>query len=214
MAWLALLAIGPWGASACASPPASWTLAIAPGTAYNVPLALRIEQDGERPLRMTARYATRPLHASPYYSARLARGSQRGAWEAEIIHHKLHLRNTTPEVSGLEATHGYNYLLVNRSKRYGSLRWRIGIGVVLLHLEGSVRAQAVRMRGGFLGSGYRLTGPSAQVAVGRPIAAGRRLFLSPEVKLTAARAVAPIEGGRVTIPNVALHGLVGVGYRF
>lgn len=41
-----------------------------------------------------------------------------------------------------------------------------------------------------------------------------RLFLSVEAQLIAARARFPVAGGHATAPNVALHVLAGLGYRF
>ena len=201
-----------WAPPASASASAAWTLGIAFGSAYNVPSTLRIEQDGEGDLAMTAHYSTKPWRGSPYYAARLGRGPERGAWEAELIHHKLHLQNTTPEIPHFEATHGYNLVFVNRSVRRSDLRWRAGLGVVIIHLEGTLRGRSIRGRSGIFGSSYQLAGPAAQFGACLPIDLGGHFVLSPEIKLTGAYASVPIEGGHVTVPNVALHGVVGIGY--
>ncbi len=209
---LGLLLLSSWCAAAGASSPASWTAGLGTGAVSNVPTTLRIEQDGAPTLRMTAHYAARPLKAPFYYSAWIARGTRSGAWEVEFIHHKLYLEDTTPDVPHLEATHGYNYLLVNRAERRGGLLWRIGAGIVLVHLEGTVRGRAIHVPPGLLGSGYRLAGPSARLGAGREIGLGDRVYLLPEVKLTAAYVKVPIEGGHVTCPNVAVHAVLGLGY--
>ena len=216
-AWLAILLAALWLATWCtpasATHSASWTLGLATGTAYNVPLTLRIEQAGEPALRMTARWATRPFRAPPYYAARIGWCAGQGGWELELIHHKLYLENSTAEVPHLEATHGYNYLLLNRVERRGRLVWRLGAGALIVHLEGVARGQPLRVGDGALGAGYRLTGPAAQFGVGRPIDVGRSVFVSPELRLTGAYASVPLEDGRIVLPNLAVHATVGVGFR-
>lgn len=192
--------------------PCSWTVALFSGAVANIPIALRVEQEGEPASRLTARYVTRPLHAPPYYGARVAYGTRRLAWELEVIHDKLYLDNPTRDVPHLEATHGYNYVLVGRSIRRGMLQWRAGAGAVLLHLEGTARGRPIRTGRGFLGTSYLLAAPAAQLGVGRPIIVGRHVVLIPEIKATGAYARVDVEGGRVTIPHVALHFVVGVGY--
>jgi hypothetical protein len=51
----------------------------------------------------------------------------------------------------------------------------------------------------------------------RPVARlplGASFHIFPEAQLSAAWARVPVAGGRASAPNVALHGMVGVGYRF
>jgi len=213
-ALLLLLLLLPVGAPSAAL--AGWAVELRGGSAANFRTRLEFDLDGASSIRMHPRYDTRPWDGSPYYAARLSRGAARGAWELEYIHHKLYLRDRdrTAEVPAFEATHGYNLVTLGRSVRLGGLVWRAGIGGCLVHVEGTVRGAPIRVRGGVFGGSYSLAGPVGQIGAGKPIRLGDHLFLSTEAKLTGTYARVKIDGGRVTVPNVALHGLLGLGYVF
>lgn len=183
------------------------------GSSYNLPVPLRVEQTGQPALRITARYDTRGLSRPVYYAVRLALGGEALRWEVELIHQKLHLRNRPPEVQRFEITHGYNLLLLNRVRFLSGWGLRAGAGVVLPHPESVVRGRVLEEDGGLLGWGYHLTGPALQVAATGRLPGRGRLRLRAEAKLTAAYARVPVAGGRAVAPNVALHGLIGLGYR-
>lgn len=191
-----------------------WALELRGGSAANFHTRLEFDLDGAPSIRMHPGYDTRPLDDSPYYAARLSRGSARGAWELEVIHQKLYLRSRdrTAEVPSFEATHGYNLVTLGRSVPLAGLVCRAGLGAAIVHLEGIVRGTPIRVRNGVFGGSYALTGPVGQIGVGKPLRLGERLFLSTEVKLTGTYARVSIDGGRVTVPNLALHGLLGLGY--
>jgi hypothetical protein len=53
-----------------------------------------------------------------------------------------------------------------------------------------------------------------EVGVGRRVRAAARVFLAPELKLTASRARVTIAGGEADVPNYAVHALLGLGVRF
>jgi hypothetical protein len=205
-------------AALLAPAPASgaWALELSGGAAANLRTRLEFDLDGAPAIRMRPRYETRPFEDSPYYAARLSCGSERGAWELEFIHHKLYLkeRDRTAEVSNFEATHGYNLILLGRSVRRYGLLWRTGLGFALVHLEGTVRGAPIRVRDGLFGGSHSLEGPAGQIGVGKPFRVSPRLFLSTEAQLTGTYARVSIDGGRVAVPNLALHGRVGLGYVF
>lgn len=194
----------------------AWALELRGGSAANFRTRLEFNLDGAPSIRMRPRYETRPFEDSPYYAVRLSRGSERGAWELEFIHHKLYLmeRDRTAEVPNFEATHGYNLVTFGRSVRLDGLVWRAGLGAALVHLEGTVRGVPIRVRSGVFGGSYSLEGPVGQIGVGKPFRLPGPVFLSTEAKLTGTVARVSIDGGRVTVPNLALHGLVGLGYVF
>lgn len=190
-----------------------WSLELFGGTAYSLPTRLTIRQAGEPRIALTARYATRPWSGALYYAYRVGRWSGDGAWELELVHHKVYLENAPADVQHFEITHGYNLVLANRAFRRKQLILRLGAGVVIAHPETTIRGRTHPQRGGLFG-GYHLTGPAAQLALGARIPIVRGLFASAEGKFTAARARVPVEGGHATAPNVALHALVGLGYAF
>jgi hypothetical protein len=194
------------------------TVELFAGASYSFPTPLTIRQDSEPDIRLTAHYSTRPWRDVPYYAYRFGYQDGAGAWEAELVHQKIYFENPPADVQRFEVTHGYNLLTVNRANvRPNGTTLRLGVGLVIGHPEATVRGRASSGRGGIIGKGYFLSGVTVQLAVGRRLpdhndADG--LFLEPEAKLTASWARVPIAGGSATAPNVAVHGLLGVGYAY
>ena len=183
-----------------------WTFQGSSGMAANLKTRLTIRQSGFAPIRVDADYATRPFEEPAYYSLRAGRWHGRGAWEAELTHHKLYLRNPPPEVSHFEITHGYNLLTLSRAWTSWGLILRVGAGAVAAHAESTVRGQSFE-------SDYHLTGPVLQAGAEKRFALGDRWFLGLEGRITTARARVPVAAGEAEVPNTALHGLLGVGWR-
>lgn len=194
---------------------AGWSFELYGGSAYSAPTPLTIRQAGEPEIRLTARYATKPWTGSPYYAYRIGRWSRSGAWEVELVHHKVYLENPPAEVQQLEISHGYNLISVNRAVRHRGLILRVGAGAVVAWPHATVRGKTLPARGrGLFGRGYYLVGPTAQLAVGKRFTVWRKLFLAAEGKLTGSYARIPVQDGRATVPNVAVHGLLGLGFAF
>ena len=182
------------------------------GTSWSLPLPLRIEQPGEIPIRFRARYSTRPWKGSPYYAYRLGYRE----WSAELVHHKLYLENPAPEIEHFDVSHGYNLAFISRTipEIHSPLVFRIGIGLVIGHPEGRIRGRDINPVKSLLGGGYHISGLSLQLAVARPVTLADHFFIVPEAKLTAAWARMPLAGGGFAeVPNIALHTLLGIGYR-
>ena len=186
------------------------------GSAWHVPLPLAVNVDGKRS-RIRARYATRPFADAPYYSYRAAWTERDGAGiEAEMLHHKLYLRNPSPPIERLEVTHGYNLPSVNVTGPGHGWRVRLGVGLVVAHPEGRVAGRELNGARTALGGGYHIAGITAQLAVGRRYPLGRGLthvFAAPEAKITASWAHISIDSVVLRIPNVAFHALGGLGVR-
>jgi hypothetical protein len=183
------------------------------GTAVNLETTLEVRQEGEPTIRLDARYDTRPLTSPLYYAVRLGLQDRAGAWELQIIHHKLHLSNPPEEIQHFEITHGFNILTVNRSFRFRGATLRLGAGVVVAHPESTVRDLGSNIEG-ILGSGYTLTGPAVLIGTGKAVEIADDFFVGAELQLTAARARVPVADGTADAPNVAVHVLFGAGYRF
>jgi hypothetical protein len=182
------------------------------GTAWSLALPLRIEQAGEAPFRFKARYSTRPWSGSPYYAYRLGYGH----WSAELVHHKLYLENPAPGIEHFEVSHGYNLAMVSRALPFPKAPaiFRIGLGLVIGHPEGRIRGRAINPVPSLLGGGYHISGLCLQAAVGPPLGIAGHWFFRPEAKFTAAWAQMPLAGGGTArVPNLALHTLLGFGYR-
>ena len=65
-----------------------------------------------------------------------------------------------------------------------------------------------------MNAGYYLSGPSVQAAVGRTFYVHSQVFFAVEGKVTGSYARVPIADGHANVPNVAIHGLFGLGYTF
>jgi hypothetical protein len=184
------------------------------GTAWSLPLPLGVHGGGDT--RFTAHYSTRPFEDAPYYAYRLGRSSVGRAVELELVHHKLYLENPRPPVEDLQISHGYNLAMLNFVPRGRDWRWRYGVGIVVAHPEGRVAGRPVGPLATFLGGGYHIAGIASQIAVGRRYTLGNgdiAMTAAPELALSAAMARVRIDGGTLTVPNIALHALGGIGVR-
>jgi hypothetical protein len=182
-----------------------WTLQASLGGAVDADSNLTVRQAGSPDVRIHARYETRPFEGPLYYAVRVGRPDPRGAWELETIHHKVFLKNPTSEVQDFSVSHGYNLVTVARAWNLGGGLVRLGLGGVLGHAESTVRGRHLER--------YRWTGSSLVAGVERRFDLGARWFWDVEGKVSAARAVVPVAGGTADVPNFALHGLVGLGFR-
>ncbi|MFH1682081.1 MAG: hypothetical protein ABIH26_15740 [Candidatus Eisenbacteria bacterium] len=201
-------------ASAASAGEAGWMLSLSAGGALNIPTHLAIEQRGEPDIRLTASYDTRALEPPIYYSLRLGRVDPAGAWEIELIHQKIRLRDPPPEVQRFEISHGYNLLLFGRSWDRRAAVLRAGAGPVISHPETTVRGRNIAHGEGILGKGYYLSGFGVQLAAEKRSRPAAGFALSIEGKLTTAWARVPVADGHADAPNVALHALVGLARAF
>ena len=197
-----------------------WTFEAFTGSAYQFHTPLHIAQDDQPVIKINARYATKPFYEALYYDWRFAKWKGNRAKEIEFIHHKLYLINTTSEVEQFDITHGYNLLYYNQARKVGDWIHHVGGGIVITHPENIVRGLRLET-GGVKGlsnnlskGGYHLSGVTAQYAIGRQFPVAGRLFATVEGKITVSYARVPVVDGHANVPNVALHGIFGLGYRF
>lgn len=192
-----------------------WRLEGALGAARSFSSDLRIEQAGLPVLDLAAEWESRSLESPLYYGLRLALTDGRGAWALRFVHLKAYLANPTAEVERFSVSHGYNLLTLERAFRARDFDLWAGLGIVIAHPESTVRGQTrPENEGGPFGGGYFLTGPTGAVAASRRVALGRRFGLVPEVRLTLSRALVPVSGGEASVPNAAVHLLVGLDVAF
>lgn len=192
-----------------------WGLEGFGGTSWHIPVPIVVElPEGRTEFR--AHYSTRPFTQAPYYSYRIARSWSHGhAVEVEMLHNKLYLENPRPPIERFEVSHGYNQPMVNAVWPSGGWRFRVGLGIVIAHPEGTIGGRSVRGRHTLIGNGYHIAGVTMQAAIGRRyVLWGERVPVTaaPEVKITASWASVPFGGdGRVNMPDVSLHALAGLG---
>ena len=165
---------------------ARWSLELQGAGVYNVPMPLTIRQMGEPTLHLTAQYTSEPLVLPVYYDIRVGRWNHERSWEAEFIHHKLYLHNTTKEIQKFNISHGFNFLFFNRGFHHQGFRYRAGAGVVIAHPESEVRGQSFGSSTRDNDWGYYLTGPALQASVNRSLYVSNRVFFNVEAKTTLA----------------------------
>ena len=192
------------------------TVEVMGGSAVNLPSPLHVRQNGFPDIHVSgARYETRPFGSYPYYAWRVGIWKGNGAWELEHIHHRLFLTNRPPEISVFAIHFGYNYFLLGRAWKRGGFVYRAGAGPILTNPENTVRGRVFRARSGFLDRGNYFSGIGTRAAVARELQVVRHLFLVAESVFTAGFAwKVPVADGSANVPNLAIHGHLGMGVRF
>lgn len=99
-----------------------------PGISTILPSELTIVQEGYNDLVIDAGYQVKSLKSPVYYSMRAAIHFENGAWEIEVNHLKLYLKNKPAEVDEFSITHGFNQIFVNYLRKYNWFDCRVGIG--------------------------------------------------------------------------------------
>jgi len=186
---------------------AAWQLEFFGGSAHSFGSNLEILDSSGREVDLDARYETRPFEDAPYYAWRISHTSARHGWGVEFVHHKIYLKNTTPEIREFEISHGYNLLMLDYARSVGTVTFRVGGGAVIGYPHANINGEET------LG-GYQLAGPAGQIAVSKNFPINNRFFFAIEGKFTFARAVVDLESHEARAPNFAFHGLGGLGIRF
>lgn len=189
---------------------AAWSFEGSLGTAHNLGTGLRIEQERQEPLRVDGRYSTRPFDSPQYYGIRVSRWDGQHAWEFSLIHDKLYLRNPPPPVESLSISHGFNLLTLNRAVQTPAFTYRFGAGVVVTHLEAHVR-------GVVYDGPYDLAGMTLLAGVSKRFYLNKEWFVVADGAVNVAYAKAHADGDprlTVTLPQAAMHALLGVGRDF
>lgn len=190
---------------------ADWAFQIATGSAYNFTTPLTIKQDGQEDIEIDAEYDTKAWSTvAPYYNLKIGWWKGDRAWEFESLHHKLFLSNKPEEVESFAISHGYNLNTINYAMRKNEWIYRLGLGIVMTHPETNVRGDRNEDDGGW--NGFYLSGITSQAAVERRFEFYKNWYISLEGKFTASYAEIPVAHGSATVPNVAIHGLIGIGY--
>lgn len=197
-------------AQAGAGEKAAWSVEIMLGDAYNFDSRTRIEHGQHERFSLQGEYDTRGFQSPLHYAWRVARWQEDRAWELQLLHHKLYLRNRPPGINALSVSHGFNIVTLNRAIEADGWRFRFGAGPVIAHPEAQIAATSYD-------GPYELAGAAAVAGVGRRIAVGSRLYLLGELTATFGYIEAHPDGApelRFSVRNPALHAQLGLGYRF
>jgi hypothetical protein len=193
------------------------SLEIMGGSALNFPTSLTIHQSGYPDLQFNANYDTKPLGPyTAYYSWRVGLWNKDQAWEIQQVHHRIFLTNSPPEVQFFAIHFGYNYFFFGHAWRKGGLIYHLGIGPVITNPENTVRGQKLYTAGtGLFDQGYDFSGIGAEASLSKNIYLNPNLFAALEVAFIAGWAWwVPVADGYADVPNMAVHGHIGMGYCF
>lgn len=191
-----------------------WSFELHGGQVFNVQMPLTIRQEGFQDIRFWARFDAEPFILPVYWDWRFSRWESGKAWEFEVIHHKLYLSNTTPEVQKFNISHGFNMLMFNRVVQKKVVRLRAGAGVILAHPESKIRGLEFGDTGNDLDMGYFISGPVVNFAVSKHFYLGKRFYINAEAKTTLAYSSIKIANGNSDVFNLAFHLNLGPGVIF
>lgn len=210
---LFLLAAGGLFISAPA-PGEDFTLEVMGGDAYNFPTPLTVSQAGYPDIQLTAQYDTRPYNAyAPYYSWRVTLWDKDEGWEFQQVHHKMFLTNPPPEIQNFAIHYGYNYFLLGHAWKRLGLVFHLDTGPIITNPSNTVLGQVLETAGtGWFDQGYDFSGWGAQIAVSKNLYVTANLFAVAEVALMGGWAWSvPVSNGSADVPNLSLHGRLGLG---
>jgi hypothetical protein len=188
-----------------------WSFECHGGEGYNVPMPLTISQQGYPGIKLTAHYYTEPFTPPFYMDLRLSCWQNNRSWEIEFIHHKLYLDNTTSEVQKFNISHGFNMLFLNRGFDQKTFRYRAGLGIVITHPESNIRGKEFGDSENTWDLGYYLSGPVINLAIGKPIRLGERIYINAEAKTTFAYTFVQVADGHADVYSLAFHLVLGIG---
>lgn len=192
---------------------AQWHLEACGGSVYNMPLPLTIYQDGMPTLRLTAQFDSEPFTLPVYWDIRIGKVIGKRTIEAELIHHKLYLRNTNAEVQKFNVSHGFNMVIFNFGILRGNYHYRIGFGLVIAHPESKIRGLELGNSTDDWDMGYYLTGPTFSAGAERQITLSKVIYFAIGAKTTISLANIPIYNGHARFVNIAAHLNFGLGFK-
>lgn len=184
------------------------------GQAFQLPSDLTIQQDGEPNININAEWETKSFEMPPYWSIRNGVWKQSKAWEYELIHLKVYLKDLPTEVQRFSISHGQNLFYVNRAWLVGSLIYRWGVGVTISHPEVTVRHVKTPETGGFGDLGYQISGAATQLSVQYANSFHKKWDGSLEGKLFASYSDIRLEQGTAQVTLFGAQVLAGIRYHF
>jgi hypothetical protein len=182
------------------------------GLPYNVPLPLTISQSGEQDISLTAHYRSDPFAIPIYWNWRISYWNDNHAFEIEATHHKIFLKDTSPEIQEFSISHGFNTITVNYAWKDSGFVFRAGVGFVLVHPESIIRGKRFDESGGIFDAAYQLTGPTINLAAGKRFNLSRKLFFELDTKINLSYAKVPVVDGEAKLYNIALQFNFGLGF--
>ena len=181
------------------------------GSSVSAPSPLSITQEGQPDIHVTAHWATRPFRPTWYYAWRIGLWREKRGWLLDFTHHKLHMIDRPGSIQQFEISNGVNLVTVSRGFRSGKFSWAVGGGPVITFPRNRVRGLEHARGQGFFG-GYFLSGATAMASATRHIPLFAGAFLSLDGRLSATYVRVPVANGHASVPNLAAHLHLGLGY--
>ncbi len=191
----------------------TWEVAVAGGAVHNFRTPLHIRQSDAADIEIDATYHTEPFNPPVYYDIRVSTWQNDKGWELKFTHHKLILDNLPPEVQRFSITDGYNLLTLNRLWLVHGLTLSAGAGLVITHPESTIHGVPYPENRGIFNKGYYISGPMAEAAVAKRYYLADRWFILGEGRVSASYVEVPVANGEARLSNIALHGLLGMGFK-
>lgn len=193
-----------------------WNVEAHGGFPINIPLPLTIKQSNYADINFTAQFYSEPFTPPVFWVYRISKWKNDKAWELEMIHQKLYLKNTAPEIDYFSITHGYNMLMVNRGFKFNLFNEqkfiaRFGAGLVIPHAENKIRGKELPQGDSYF-SGYTIGGPVINIALAKQFKLSNRFYLNTEIKNNTSYAVVPIVDGRAYVWHSAIEFIGGIGF--
>jgi hypothetical protein len=197
----------------------SWSLDVHGGAPFNFNLPLTIKQTGYPDIKLNAQYYSEPFKMPIFWVFRISKWKNNKAWEIEMMHQKLYLKNTPPEVQYFNITHGFNQIIVSRSVKFNFLKkhefiYKGGAGIVLAHAENKIRNKELNQQQSFFNWGYYVAGPSFNISLAKQLPLNKRLYFNAETKFNISYANVPIVEGHALVWHSAVELIFGLGYYF
>jgi len=194
-----------------------WAIEAHGGFPLNIPLPLTIKQNNQPDIKLTAHFNSEPFTPPVYWVYRVSKWKNEKAWEFEMMHQKLYLKNLPEEVQYFNITHGYNQLMFNRAVKFNIAQkhqfiYRIGAGFVLAHAENMVRGKELDQQQSFLDMGYYVGGPVINLALAKQFSINNRFYLNTEAKFNGSFAKVPIVDGHAIVYHAAFELITGLGF--
>ena len=192
----------------------NFTFEFMSGDAYNFPTPLTVHQAGYPDAQIMADYQTEPFGPyTPYYTWRAALWDGQQAWELQQVHHRLFLANPNDIIQSLAIHFGYNYFLLGHAWKIGEVILHVGAGVIICNPTDTVRGKLFQAGGtGWFDEGYQLSGVGAQVAASHDFYFAGSAYVVLDVGLMGGLASVPVVDGSADVPNLSLHGHLGMGF--
>ena len=194
----------------------NWTVEAHGGIPFNISLPLTIHQNGYEDLKFTAHFNSEPFTPPIFWVYRFSKWKNDKAWEFEMMHQKLYLKNPPKEIQYFSITHGYNQLMFNRAVKFSLFNktefiYRIGAGFVLAHAENMVRGKELDQNQSFRNKGYYIGGPVINLALAKQFKISSRFYFNTEIKNNTSFAKIPVVDGHAFVWHSAFELIGGLG---